>query len=302
MRLDIEDCLAQVESCFNLLVPRFDVPDIYSSAESQESSCEMSPPSHQHKEQVITEKGEGKERKRKRTISSCSFVSLSSGEESNDDEQEPSQPMHTSANPKSKVERDVFEQEASLSVHTTSREEMKKEDSAIREEDILSRLFTSSSGNGSGLKLGAAASSGSGKGKGKLKDVVVETKLREEDDSGESSDSSSDVEWEEVPVSELASSESHDQAALLTDLQEHGLMSRGFSIESHDQAADLQEHGLMSRGFSIPITIELSKQPEVTETEDNTSIIATLQECKQLLAEKYLPTINKWMEVRVKSN
>ena len=89
------------------------------------------------------------------------------------------------------------------------------------------------------------------------------------------------MEWEEVPVSELVSFESHDEAAVLTDLQ---------------------EHGLMSRGFSIPITIELSKRPEVKETEDNTSIIATLQECKQLLAEKYLPTINKWMEVRVNSN
>ena len=176
MRLDIEDCLAQVESCFNLLVPRFDVPDIYSSAESQESSSELSPPSHQHKEHVITEKGEGKERNRKRTTSSCSFVSLSSGEESDDgsdDEQETGPPVHTS---KSELERDVLEQEAASSVHTTSKEEVKKDDSTMRDEDILAHLYTSRSGNGSGLKLGAAASTSSSKGKGKLKNDVVETK------------------------------------------------------------------------------------------------------------------------------
>ena len=262
-------------------MPRFDIPDIYSSAESQESSSEMSPPSHQHKEHVIAERGEGKERKRKRTTSSCSFVSLSGGEESDDDSDNEQETaglhVHASTNPKSKVEKDVLEQEADSSVHKTLREQVRKDESTIRDEDILAHLYTSSSSNGSGVKFGAAASTGSNKGKGKLKNDVVETKLREEADSSDS-DSSSDVEWEEVPISELVSSESHDQAAVLTNLQ---------------------EHGLMSRGFSIPITIELSKQPEVKETEDNTSIIATLQECKQLLVEKYLPTINKWMEVRL---
>lgn len=279
MRLDIEDCLAQVESCFNLLVPRFDVPDIYSSTESQDSSSELSPPPYHHNEPVIGDKGEGKERKRKRTVSSCSFASLSSGEESNDDsdgEQETGPPVHASANSRSKVEKDVFEPEEASPFYTTLREQMKKDDSMAGDEDVLACLYTSSLGNDSGLKLGAAASTCSSKGKGKLKNDVVKTELREEADSSDS-DSSSDVEWEEVPISELVSCESRDQAAVLTDLQ---------------------EHGLTSRGFSIPITIELSRQPEVRETEDNTSIIATLQECKQLLSEKYLPAINKWMEVR----
>ena len=267
MRLDIEDCLAQVESCFNLLVPRFDIPDIYSSAESQESSFELSPPhqNNQGTEETVGEEEDRKERKRKRTVSSGSFVSLSSGDESDDND---------SGNE---------EGETPSLEHMTCTNERKKADELIKDEDILRRLYglsstTSTSIDGQGLKLGATISAtGSRKGKGKLKSDIAEEidgKAPDEETGGPAnssdSDSSSDVEWEDVPMSG-----SHDQGG--ADL--------------------LQEHGLTSRGFSIPITIELSTQPEVRETEDNASIIATLQECKQLLSEKYLPTINKWMEV-----
>lgn len=260
MRLDIEDCLAQVESCFNLLVPRFDIPDIYSSAESQESSSELSLPPQQGEgtedvEDDAVREEERKERKRKRTTSSCSFASLSSGDGSNDDESE------------------------TLSlVHPASEEEKEKSDGSLKDEDILARLYTTSSSIGQGLKIGVTNSASSSKGKGKLKSDMSEEVRGDSKDSGaggaddNDSDSSSDVEWEDVPI-------------------------LGPSLGSHDQAAELQEHGFTSRGFSIPITIELGNQPEVRETEDNTSIIATLQECKQLLSEKYLPNINKWMEV-----
>ena len=303
MRLDIEDCLAQVESCFNLLVPRFDIPDIYSSAESQDSSLELSPPHRGTKEQDGEEE-ERKERKRKRTVSSAgSFVSLSSGEESEDDSggkdevhlggAAPSlvHTEHTSEQEKADDgSNDEVGREASLLRTDCTNEQEKVDELTAKDEEILRRLYapsstpTSTSGDGHSIvKLGKTISTGSGKGKGKLlksdHDITEEIGGRTLEDIGaassDDSDSSSDVEWEDVPTS----SRSHDQLLGGT-------------------AGDLlQEHGLTSRGFSIPITIELSTIPEVRETEDNTSIIATLQECKQLLSEKYLPTINKWMEV-----
>ena len=262
MKLDIEDCLAQVESCFNLLVPRFDIPDIYSSAESHDSSFELSPP----RRRTEVEDGEEERKERKRIVSSAgSFVSLSSGEESDDD--------------------DGNEEEGdtpSLVCTDCTNEQGKADELTAKDEEILRHLYvpsttTSTSADGRIVKLGTTSSTGSRKGKGKLRsDMAEEIGIRTLEDIGgtnsDDSDSSSDVEWEDVPMSG-----SHDQ------------LLQG--------AADLQEHGLMSRGFSIPITIELSTVPEVRETEDNASIIATLQECKQLLSEKYLPTISKWMEV-----
>ena len=273
MRLDIEDCLAQVESCFNLLIPRFDIPDIFSSAESQESNPELSPVPRNDRDTESEvgavrsdgeEEKERRERKRKRTTSFCSFVSLSSGGDSDDDQDDDGEEMVAP-------------------VQTPNLENIRNEEELTEnDEDILAHLYTSSScSGGHGLKLGVATSTGSSKGKGKMKNVddfVVKEMKKEEGkgDGGSDSDTSSDVEWEDVPISASTYSGSHDRAALLDNLQ---------------------EHGLMTRGFSIPITIELGSQPEVKETEDNTSILATLQECKQLLAEKHLPAINKFMEV-----
>ena len=303
MRLDIEDCLAQVESCFNLLVPRFDIPDIYSSAESQDSSLELSPPHRGTKEQDGEEE-ERKERKRKRTVSSAgSFVSLSSGEESEDDSGGKDE-VHLGGAAPSLLHTDHMSEqekaddgsndkvggEASLLRTDCTNKQEKVDELTAKDEEILRRLYapsstsTSTSGDDHNIvKLGKTVSTGSGKGKGKLleSDMTEEVGGRTLEDIGaassDDSDSSSDVEWEDVPTS----SRSHDQLLGGT-------------------AGDLlQEHGLTSRGFSIPITIELSTIPEVRETEDNSSIIATLQECKQLLSEKYLPTINKWMEVHM---
>ena len=267
MRLDIEDCLAQVESCFNLLVPRFDIPDIFASPESSEVTSVIEPPSRDigHTAEPVVAEGRGeRERKRKRTESSCSFVSLSSGEEESSDE----------------IEGDERSDGEIIGVVPptlpTCDEERREEDGQMGDDgDFLSHLYTSSSSVSHGQMLRATVSSGTSKGKGKLKNdnAISEVKTVEESvraDSDDDSDSSSDVEWEEVPIPRP---------------------------ESHDPASDLQEHGLTSRGFTIPITIELSSQPEVRETEDNTSIITTLLECKHLLSETYLPKINKWMGV-----
>ena len=84
------------------------------------------------------------------------------------------------------------------------------------------------------------------------------------------SDSDSDVEWEEV---ELGSGEP-------------------------EGAELLQEHGIPGQGFSVPI--QLSNRVEVRETEDNSSIIGTLRERRQLLLNHHLPTLTKCMEVSYK--
>ena len=230
--------------------------------------------------------------------SAGSFVSLSSGEESEDDSggkdevhlggDAPSL-LHIDQEKADDGSNDEVGAEASLLRTDCTNEQEKVNELTAKDEEILRRLYAPSStpttlGDGHNIivKLGKTVSTGSGKGKGKLlkSDMTEEIDGRTLEDIGaassDDSDSSSDVEWEDVPTS----SRSHDQLLGGT-------------------AGDLlQEHGLTSRGFSIPITIELSTIPEVRETEDNSSIIATLQECKQLLSEKYLPTINKWMEVQ----
>ena len=69
-------------------------------------------------------------------------------------------------------------------------------------------------------------------------------------------------------------------------------------VEPGDQSEEfLHEHGFASRGITIPIEISSSSHVDITETEDNSSIIATLRESHHLLTEKYLPAITRWMEV-----
>lgn len=60
----------------------------------------------------------------------------------------------------------------------------------------------------------------------------------------------------------------------------------------------LQEHGFASRGYTIPIEIPSSSRVPITETEDNSSILAMLRETHHLLTEKYLPAVSRWMGVR----
>ena len=57
---------------------------------------------------------------------------------------------------------------------------------------------------------------------------------------------------------------------------------------------DLQEHGLIAHSFSIPI--QLNPRVEVKETEDNSSILATLRERKKMLVSHHLPAINRCLE------
>ena len=67
-KYDMEDCLTQMEACFNLLLPRFDIPD---------SSTQLQADSEEEPLSTSVATSKGKEEKR-RTISSGSFASLSS--------------------------------------------------------------------------------------------------------------------------------------------------------------------------------------------------------------------------------
>ena len=149
--------------------------------------------------------------------SAGSVVSLSSGEESDGD--------------------DVNGEEGET--HTDCTNEQRKIDEAVKDEDILRRLYVSSSNTSTSadghiiVKLRTTSSTGSRKGKEKLRsDIAEEIGGRTlEDISGTNSDdpdSSSDVEWEDVPMSG-----SHDQLQGAADLQEHGLTSRGFNPHHH---------------------------------------------------------------------
>ncbi len=58
---------------------------------------------------------------------------------------------------------------------------------------------------------------------------------------------------------------------------------------------DLQGHGIATHGFSIPI--QLDAVPVFKEDENNSSVLIALRDNKHLLVDKYLPAINKLMEV-----
>ena len=87
------------------------------------------------------------------------------------------------------------------------------------------------------------------------------------DDEISSSDSDSSVEWEDV-----------SEGVVSCDME-------------------LQEHGMLAHGFSI--SLEVSRRVEVRETEDNSSILATLEERRKQLTQHHLPSLSKCLEVPI---
>ena len=82
LKYDMEECLTQMDACFNLLIPRFDLPDL-STQLLTDSSGDWSSTST-----AMPVRKE--ERRRRATISSGSFASLSNTDEEcgSDDEEE----------------------------------------------------------------------------------------------------------------------------------------------------------------------------------------------------------------------
>jgi len=130
-----------------------------------------------------------------------------------------------------------------------------------------------------GLKEGPGADVAGG-GSGGGSEAAAEEQLSPTPaSSADSADSDSEVEWEEVPP-DLGILE-EDQLLPVAPAEEGGW----------------QEHGLSMRGLVVPVTI--GRVVEVEETEDNSSILASLRENRQILLSHFLPTLNKCLEVCV---
>lgn len=220
LRRDIDGCLTELEACFTLLLPRFDLPDIYTTTNDTTTTSQDNT--------VIIK--QDKVRSRRRTVSSGgSFVSLSEGSCSDDS-----------------VERECKGNRAG---GPNASEEQGDANTSSKPEQ--SRTF----------QEGGCTSPAGAK----------------ECDAGcwqssrliPSSESDSEVEWEDV---EPAAAEV-------------------FGV-------DMQEHGMAAHSFSVPV--QVSRHVEVKETEDNSSILATLHEKKQLLVNHQLPSLNNCLEVKIK--
>ena len=287
IKFDIEDCLQQMDACFNLLLPRFDIREATNpllSGSEEQTSKEV----HHF---------------RQRNISSESFYSLSSsdgeddsfyGDGGGDIELSEVKATEGTVGESSAVKMAVGEGLDTSVLQAGERKDDGAEATSIFqtgegseiEDDGAEATSIFQTGEGSEIEDdGAEATSIFQTGEGREKDQVdaqtgeggggclpgtsSESQRHEEYDSSmEDSDSDSEVEWEEVSL-----------------LQDSLL---------------LQEHGFASRGYSIPI--ELSAKVEVCENDDNSSIITTLQETYHLLREKFIPTVNRWIEVRCQHN
>ena len=295
MKGDIEDCMRQMEACFNLLLPRYDLPDIYSSitpaaaaAAAVPPSCELHtiaegfPPFKTHTTagagslQIQAETSEELGvRKRRRTLSSGSFASLGSSDaESTEDDLEQCQ----LGNPLPEVLQGTSEATADggntggvlESVYGASSQSRTKKCSVASNPD----KGKSSAKYGDGVR-GEDGDGVRGEGtedsdgvKGEDSDgVMAEDGDGVRGEGGDSDSEDSDTDWEDVP--------------------------------SSAPSISMQEHGISSVGYSIPIAI--ASRPKITENEDNTSIITTLSECQQVLLQLYLPAVIKWLEWMTKT-
>ena len=292
---DIEECMVQITSCFNLLMPRFDLPDIYSSNPPSDGTShlgplravpEMSLPGREGGVGVAKPSEE-----RDRTMSSCSFESLSENDDESEGMDDPSSEPARNEKQTNSISQQHTNSDQQLSVesaHSTSVGDPASDgEGRDSDSEFLRRHYgiPSTGGSGKGVVKGKVVAGGKGKSSVRLtasqpsSEVRIDEQFREvpegpnkmQSSSNSESDSDSELEWEDVDPIQL-------QAAphRVSDF-------------------DLQAHGIATHGFSIPI--QLDAVPVVQEDEDNSSILTTLRESKQLLVERYLPTINRWMEV-----
>ena len=283
--------MVQITSCFNLLMPRFDLPDIYSSDPPHDGASHLGP-LQAVPEMSLPDRGGGvgvakPSDERDRTMSSCSFESLSENDDEDIDDLS-TEPAGNEKQTNSTSQRHSnSDQQLSVeSAHSTSvRDTASDSEGGDSDSEFLRRHYgiPSTGGYGKGMVKGAAG----GKGKNSVRltesqpssEARVDEQFREvpegpskkQSSSNSESDSDSELEWEDVDPIQL-------QAA-------------PHSVSDFD----LQAHGIATHGFSIPI--RLDAVPVVQEDEDNSSILTALRESRQLLVERYLPTINRWMEV-----
>lgn len=243
LRRDIDGCLTEVEACFNLLLPRFELPDIYFSndAASQDiSDCQDTNQDTINQDTInrdgtIGQDTVDQDRTKTKSIlaenfkpaprrlsSQGSFVSLGEG---TDSESEGASDCEGA----SEIPPHVDGQDRGVGGHVSTE-----------------------------MEPGGGGGGGGGCAVMESEELVL---------SSESSDSDSEVEWEDVE-------------------------SAGVDLWD----ADMQEHGMTAHSFSVPV--QLSRQVEVRETDDNSSILCTLRERRQVLVNHHLPNLSKCLEVR----
>lgn len=249
---DILDCLTQTDSCFNLLLPRFDIPDLYNS-----STCENQPEFSVGCKSTSSDLDISS--KKNRTVSNTSFASVSS---TSDGESE------TVLEVNKQNELNGNEELADVGTHTHS----SLNRSENEEQAILASVYGTTSATVCNKDLKLSVREIKGKEKLTRDDNFAAPDSMCGNEEAESSDS--DVEWEDV----------------------ESIILQGTELEQAEEYLQLQQHGYASHSFSIPVKV--TSQFEVEENEDNSNILATLKECKQMLTVTYLPTIIKWMEVR----
>lgn len=258
MQRDVNSCLTEMEACFNLLLPRFDQPDIYKSRDIARDDL------HGGRCAVGVgvprdAAGDGdcpppKKQRRTTTSSSCSFVSLSEDGDSDGEVDDDKDEVE--------VERGEDREENKMEKGGGKKNIEGEEEEKTNKESQGGIAATASCR----VVLEDASSNDLLKGSSQLADESAETS------SG--SDSDADVEWEDVAAPVTSSSEVGDVGAV---------------------SVVMQEHGLASRGLVVPV--RLGPRVEVRETEDNTSILSSLRENRQLLLAHFLPTLNRCLEV-----
>jgi hypothetical protein len=226
LRHDIDSCLTEVESCFTLLLPRFELPDIYTSSDASQVSVNQNTDQEKSRE---LQRAPGSSKFKARRLSSLgSFVSLSEGSGSDGE-----------GGSDCGVER---ARKRSIGLDIRVAESPKSGDNLLPT-DVVAHT------SGDPLPTSVSACS----------DLLPASI-----DSASSTDSDSDVEWEDV-------------------------------LESTGWNADMQEHGMAAHSFSVPV--QLSGRVEVKETDDNSSILSSLRERRLLLVNHHLPNLNKCLEV-----
>ena len=234
LRRDIDGCITEVEACFNLLLPRFDLPDIYTSTTAAQSDSQD------------------------RSVSQDSITT---------------QDKSISQDSTNSQDIDINQDSSSIIQGTnTPGCSSSKNGASSRRRTVSSAGSFVSLSEGSGSEEGEEEEEEAvGQDSGGVTGHSPRQARNVGNSPGSESDSDSEVEWEEVEA-----------------------LCGG---EGEVWGADMQEHGLAGRGFSIPV--QLSSHVEVEETEDNSSILATLRERKKQLLHHLLPTLNKCLEVRL---
>ena len=209
LRSDIDGCLVEVESCFNLLLPRFELPDIYSSNEdaagrvsqdtrdSQDTrNCQVTGRRHPRCSEPVTQ----------RLSSHGSFLSPSEGGSDCEEEED--------------VGGELDKQVVDKHCLFTGEKEVVRE-----KEDAGASLASEEAGEACGSDDPLPTCGTDDDAALPKAHCGVDSLPSDDMDSDSGTDSDSDVEWEDVPAAAHSGTELWN-----ADMQEHGMAAHSFSV------------------------------------------------------------------------